>query len=209
MKYYIADTHFFCTRNKRNTTLPIYRYRGFPDVDQMNAFMIRQWNAKVSQVDEVFIIGDFSDGTAEQTMQILSQLSGKKYLVAGEYDMFLMDPHFNPAMFGWIRNYAEIDDESRVVNLFHYPSVCYHDAHGGSYMLYGHIHDDLVSQGIIERAEADIKNFRGTKFYKNHIINCFCAYSNFVPMTLDEWTVNNQQRRQQMQLQMQKDYPHE
>ena len=209
MKYYISDTHIFCSRVKRNTTLPIFRYRGFSDVDQMNAYMIRQWNAKISQVDEVFLVGDFSDGTAAQTTQILKQLAGKKYLIIGEYDRFLMDPSFNPSLFGWIRDYAEIEDESRTVNLFHYPTICYHDSHGGSYLLYGHIHDDIYSQGVIERAEEDVKNFRGTRFYKNHIINCFCSYSDYVPQTLDEWIINNQKRRQQRQQQMQRNYPHE
>ena len=57
--------------------------RGFPDAAAMNDYMIRQWNRKVRDKDEVVILGDFSLGTAEQTNQLLEELNGRKYLILG------------------------------------------------------------------------------------------------------------------------------
>ena len=51
MRYYIADTHFF--HRSLNEKMD---QRGFDDIDQMNEYMIDQWNSKVRKNDEVFIV---------------------------------------------------------------------------------------------------------------------------------------------------------
>ena len=42
MRYYIADCHFY-----HRALLNSMDHRGFQDVDEMNAYMIKQWNEKV------------------------------------------------------------------------------------------------------------------------------------------------------------------
>ena len=59
MRYYISDLHFFHGNlNKRMDN------RGFDTVEEMNEYMIKQWNSKVRKNDEVVILGDFSFGKA-------------------------------------------------------------------------------------------------------------------------------------------------
>lgn len=39
--------------------------RGFEDVEEMNEYMISQWNRKVNKRDEVVVLGDFHGGMQE------------------------------------------------------------------------------------------------------------------------------------------------
>lgn len=199
MQYYISDQHFFCNRIMKQHKAPLYIERGFSNVAEMNRCMIKRWNSKVMRDDDVYILGDFSEGNAEETISVIKSLSGKKYLIEGNFDsVYLTDSHMNTDLFQWVKQYAELEDDSRTVDLFHYPIICYHGASTGAYMLYGHMHSDLKAQVIISQAEDEIKTSRGTKFYKNHIINCYCSDSNYVPLTLDEWIAVNTRRRQQV-----------
>ena len=50
MRYYIADTHFF--HRSLNEKMD---QRGFEDIEQMNEYMIDQWNSKVRKNDEVVV----------------------------------------------------------------------------------------------------------------------------------------------------------
>ena len=90
MRYYIADTHFF--HRSLNEKMD---QRGFDDIDQMNEYMIDQWNSKVRKNDEVVVLGDFSWGNAKETTEILDELKGKIYLIRGNHDRFLDDKNFD------------------------------------------------------------------------------------------------------------------
>ena len=64
MRYYIADLHFFHENlNTKKDT------RGFAKVNAMNDYMLKQWNSKVRNRDEVVILGDLSWGKSEETNQ--------------------------------------------------------------------------------------------------------------------------------------------
>ena len=97
MRYYIADTHFF--HRSLNEKMD---QRGFEDIEQMNEYMIDQWNSKVRKNDEVVVLGDFSWGNASQTTEILDELKGKIYLIRGNHDRFLDDKNFDASRFVWI-----------------------------------------------------------------------------------------------------------
>ena len=46
--------------------------RGFANAEEMNNYMIEQWNKKVRWNDEVVILGDFSLGRAEETARSIT-----------------------------------------------------------------------------------------------------------------------------------------
>ena len=48
MKYYISDLHFF--HNNVNLHMDM---RGFEDLTHMHEYMVKQWNSKVRENDEV------------------------------------------------------------------------------------------------------------------------------------------------------------
>ena len=101
MRYYIADCHFF--HESLNYQMDC---RGFAGAEEMNNYMIEQWNKKVRWNDEVVILGDFSLGKAEETNRVLEELNGFLYLIEGNHDPFGRRKGYNAARFKWIRPYA-------------------------------------------------------------------------------------------------------
>ena len=64
LRYYIADCHFFHDSLNRQMDC-----RGFANAEEMNNYMIAQWNKKVRWNDEVIILGDFSLGKPTRRMR--------------------------------------------------------------------------------------------------------------------------------------------
>lgn len=198
MRYYIADCHFF-----HEKLLERMDKRGFGSVGEMNQYMIDRWNGKVNRNDEVVILGDFSWGKVEETQELLSKLKGTLYMIRGNHDHFLDNAKFDKSRFVWIRDYAEIHDNRRKVVLCHYPIMCYNgqyqvDKNGNpkTYMLYGHVHD-TYDQRLLEQFQEITRNTVRTALAPGekeqemaipcNMINCFCMYSDYEPLTLDEW----------------------
>ena len=121
MRYYISDLHFY-----HHNLLDKMDNRGFSSVEEMNEYIIEQWNKKVRKNDEVVILGDLSYGNGIQTNEILNRLKGKLFLIRGNHDkLYLEDKNFDSSRFGWIRDYAELNDYRKKVILCHYIICCY------------------------------------------------------------------------------------
>lgn len=202
LRYYIADLHFFhgALNDKMDR-------RGFASVEEMNEYMIEKWNKKVRKNDDVVIIGDLSWGNVQETDALLQRLKGKLYLVCGNHDRFVNDKKMNPDRFKWIKHYAELSDNRRKVVLCHYPIMCYNgqyrvDEKGEpkTYMLYGHVHD-TQDERLIEQFQEITRKTMVTDAQGNersipcNMINCFCKFSDYEPLTLDEWIVCDKRRR--------------
>ncbi len=201
MRYYIADPHFF--HGALNTKMD---RRGFESVEAMNEYMLQQWNRKVRKNDEVVILGDLSWGKAEETNELLERLNGRLYLIQGNHDRFLKNKDYNAGRFVWIKPYEELQDNKRKVILCHYPIMCYNgqyrvDEKGNPkvYMLYGHVHD-TQDQRLLERFQAITRETASVspdgkaRQIPCNMINCFCMYSDYVPLTLDEWIACERRR---------------
>ena len=207
MRYYIADCHFY--HDNLNHRMDM---RVFADAEQMNAHMIEQWNKKIRKNDEVVILGDFSFGKGEETNRILEQLNGKLFLIRGNHDdRYLKDRAFRKERFEWIRDYEKMHDNGRSVVLSHYPVFCYdgqyrRDAQGRpkTYMLYGHVHDTydeiLVNRFVQETRESKRLTVgqETEKAIPCQMINCFCMYSDYMPLSLDEWIELDAARREKL-----------
>ncbi len=203
MRYYISDLHFFHSNlNDRMDK------RGFASGEAMNEHMIRQWNDRVHKNDEVVILGDLSIGKAQETNEIINRLKGKLYLITGNHDCFLQKKEFDTSRFVWIKPYGEIHDNNRRVILSHYPVFCYNgqylrDKKGNprTYMLYGHVHntyDEFLINQFIQRTQSSVRKVRGSEepmAIPCNMINCFCMFSDYIPLTLDEWIELDKKRR--------------
>ena len=201
---YIADCHFYHDRICREMD-----NRGFSGFEEMNEYMITQWNAKVTSKDDVYILGDFSISRADATARILDRLNGKLHLIIGNHDKYLSDKQFDTRH--WFRSdeaYQEIRDNGRSVILSHYPVFCYKgqyrkDKQGKplTYMLYGHVHnthDELLINRFIMETRATLvmsKYAEQPEPIPCNMINCFCMFSDYQPMTLDEWIEIDRKRR--------------
>lgn len=215
MKYYIADMHFFHEKI-------IHRMdnRQFNSIEQMHEYMIYKWNNKVNQNDQVFILGDLSFGNIQQTEHILRQLKGKLYMIRGNHDKVIDEASFDASRFEWIKDYAEIQDNVRdmygkistvAVILCHYPIMMYKgqyktDSVTGQpkvYMMHGHIHDTMDNK-LLDRYKlitrqtlVQPKDNSGVMPIQCNIINCFCMFSDYTPLSLQEWIIADELRMQQ------------
>ncbi len=205
MRYYISDLHFY-----HINLLTKMDCRGFDSVEQMNEYMIERWNSKIKKNDEVIILGDLSFGNGKQTSEIVNRLKGRLFLIRGNHDdRYLKDKEFDASRFEWIKDYEEMHDNNRKVILCHYPIICYNgqyriDANGSAkaYMLYGHVHDTRDEKLI----EQFCKITTGTRINPDdendlrtipcQMINCFCMYSDYQPLTLDEWIELDKKRKE-------------
>lgn len=206
MRYYISDLHFFHERLNHELDC-----RGFASAEEMNAYILEKWNAKVRAGDDVVILGDVSAGTAEQTTELLKKLNGRLYLIEGNHDHFLKHRKFDTSLFQWIKPYEELRDNKRKVILCHYPVFCYNgqyrreeDGTPKTYMLYGHVHNSgderLVNEFICRTRQTMIKSryAEGPEPVPCQMINCFCMFSDYTPLTLDEWIEVDEKRRREI-----------
>ena len=202
MKYYISDCHFF------HRNVDAFDSRGFETMFGMHETMINRWNEKVTEEDEVYIIGDFSFGKGVETWEVLNKLKGKLILIEGNHDFhFLDDKEFVDTVFDEIVSYAEIKDSGRDVVLSHYPIFFYNhqfkadsENRPSTYMMYGHVHntyDEYLINHFINEAGRYERVHAGDIVAPTpiHLINTFCLFSNYYPLTLDEWIVIDQKRR--------------
>ena len=138
-KFYIADCHF--GHGNLNTKMD---YRGFSSPEEMDNYMIEQWNKKVHAGDEVYIIGDLIwKHESADIPNFLNKLHGKKFLITGNHDHLWLPKYDNEKHggFHWIKDYAEIRDNKRIVILSHYPMLVYnHQFRDDVWMLHGHVH---------------------------------------------------------------------
>lgn len=196
MRYYIADCHF------GHEKVRVLDGRPFETLEEMDSHMIERWNEKVrKKKDEVVILGDFCMGKGERVNEILSQLNGKKYLITGNHDtMFLRDKRFDTSLFEWIKPYAEMHDNNRKVVLCHYPIICYNGQYHGktAYMLYGHVHNTKDYQNVqhfVAQTRCATYGEENTSIPCN-MINCFTVFSDYMPLSLDEWIVIEEEKQQ-------------
>lgn len=198
MKYYISDCHFF------HANILNLDNRDFANITEMGEYMIERWNRKVKNDDEVYVLGDFSWERGPKTWDILSRLHGKIRLVEGNHDSwYLDDMDFDDSILESVTSYDESkEDDKRTCILSHYPIPFYnHQFSEGTYMLYGHVHNTydeyLINRFLNDAGKLERDSASGdTKTTPFHMINAFCAFSDYEPLSLDEWIEVDRKRRE-------------
>lgn len=86
--FFISDTHFHhekCWKEfKRPNGLPL---RNFTSTEEMNSAIVEGWNSVVGSKDVVYHLGDVTLSRKPEALEILSQCSGRKILIAGNHDI--------------------------------------------------------------------------------------------------------------------------
>ena len=160
--------------------------RPFSSVEEMDAELIRRWNAKVGREDTVYVLGDMIwKSRKQEAAEIVKSLNGKIVLILGNHDHFLLS---TPAkeLFEDIRDYAEIavslkDGTRRRCILSHYFIPMYNGHRRTAIHLHGHSH--VSDEAALELEIARHLNELGVH---NGIYNVGCMYWNYEPVTLDE-----------------------
>ena len=101
--FYIADLHFF---HKNALT---FDERPFCNLKEMHEEMVKRWNMKVAEEDQVYILGDVClGGTKEEQRQLVGSLRGRKILVRGNHDKQNDSAYWN--LFDKVCDYEERTD---------------------------------------------------------------------------------------------------
>lgn len=169
---YISDLHL----GHKN----VIRFDGrpFENVDEMDHQMIEMWNMRVSDDDNIYILGDFWFRGSNGPVWYLKKLKGKKHLVLGNHDDKLVKYQGALEYFESVDKMMIVDDNGRTVHLSHFPICEWHGYYRDSYHLYGHIHNRLNSTCLIMR-------------HRKNAYNAGCMINNYMPCTLDEIIANN------------------
>lgn len=60
--------------------------RPFSNVPAMNAALVKSWNARITDADTVFVLGDVCMGPISDSLALIRLLAGTKILVPGNHD---------------------------------------------------------------------------------------------------------------------------
>jgi calcineurin-like phosphoesterase family protein len=128
----------------------------------MNEKIIANWNSQVSAGDIVYHLGDFSFGTEDETIDVLTRLNGSKHFIMGNHDAVLRRPRVR-ALLADLKDYKEIKLRDTKICLFHFPMHEWHQCHRGSFHLFGHVHETYqtvrgksLNVGLDSRPEGDM-----------------------------------------------------
>lgn len=137
--YVTSDLHLghrnifrFCSRRKELGE----------NIEDHDIEIVRRWNARVRNIDRVFLLGDVSFHTDyARNKQLLASLNGTIFLLPGNHDEFLLKGLGLVDRFEAILPpllYQRIGKVGLVLS--HYPVLEWQNSFHGSYMLHGHSH---------------------------------------------------------------------
>ncbi|MDD3831639.1 MAG: metallophosphoesterase family protein [Clostridia bacterium] len=148
----------------------------------MDEALISNWNARITNADTVYIIGDLLWKTS-RAEEYLSRLKGKKILVTGNHDSSLLNNEIAAKYCKEIHSFLECHIDGHQTTLCHYPMVEWKGSRkeGTSklgYLIYGHIHGNI---------KYEYKHL----FSLPNALNAGVDINGYVPVTFDELTENN------------------
>lgn len=156
--FFTSDTHYF------HKGVIEYAKRPFKDIYEMNEALIANHNSVVGVNDTVFLIGDVSFGKPIDTVSVLGQLNGTKFLVKGNHDknlrgVMLVD------FFKSVDDLLEIDvvepgGTLQRITLCHYAMRVWNKHHYGAWQLYGHSHGNLEPIGRQLDVGVDVHDYK-------------------------------------------------
>lgn len=143
MKFFTSDHHFW---HKAIIGMQPNR-RHFNSIEEMNNFLITQWNNKVNPQDEVFHLGDLCFANYEFAAEIVRQLNGRIRFIKGNHDSKgVLNRLQKDKLIEWWKSDYQVkfkDEELGTVkiHLYHFPVESWNKAHNpNSIHLHGHVH---------------------------------------------------------------------
>lgn len=177
---FISDTHL------GHANIVKYSRGTFASVQDMDRYIIRQWNEHTDTTDDVWILGDLSYRSAVSVSYYLGQMNGHKHLIVGNHDVKWMKSVDLAYYFESVDYMTVMKDQGRTLTLCHYPMLEWPQSRHQKYSL---------SKGKVWLIHGHIHNSRDTTFQliRDHIP---CALKagfdiNNYPVTFEELLENN------------------
>ncbi len=171
MKYYSADLHL------DHVNIIKLCKRPFKTIDEMQDAIVANWNSKVTDSDDIYILGDFTFG-ASAGIDFIKRLNGTKHFITGNHDSKAMKKlenmkatsgkgsPLNKCIFHG--SMLDIKDGNHRVALCHYPVYEWNGSFKGAIHLHGHTHGNIG------------------KSFKTNAYDVGVDLWNFEPVTLEE-----------------------
>lgn len=175
--FFVSDLHF-----GHKYVIPFDR-RPFQDVQEMETELIRRWNARVSQDDHVFVVGDMFGGvTTAHAGEIVHALNGRIHLIRGNHDP---KGEIFESLFEEVVPVKAIEvrvrGEKQRVIMRHRLLPVYRGSNEGVVQLFGHTHNSALSK--LEDKYILFMNWLGVPLHAYNIGACRMDYE---PRTLEE-----------------------
>lgn len=176
MIYYIADTHF------GHASVLKFDGRPFETIEEHDRMLIENWNARVTDRDEIYILGDFAYRNEKPEEWYLERLKGRKHLIIGNHDRRLLKNETAMKYFEEADKMLHVTDGRHELCLCHYPLAEWFGFYKGHHHIYGHIHNH----------EDDTARFMRTR---ERAFNAGCMLYGYMPVTLEEMRIYHEKRR--------------
>lgn len=186
MIYYISDLHF----GHRNVIE--MDGRPFETIEEMDETLIRLWNERATDEDDVYIVGDFAYRNGYTATWYLRQLRGRKHLVIGNHDRLTIQDPKAMEYFASVEKMNRVIDNDRKVSLCHFPVAEWNGKRHGGFHVHGHLHN----------RRDEVYEFM-SRFDK--ALNAGCMLNGYRPVTLDELMENNYQFKQEADIPFRQD----
>lgn len=181
-EFYISDLHF-SHANAIN-----FDNRPWKDINEMNEEIIHIWNERVTDEDDVWILGDISWTNPYETRCLIARLRGKKHWIIGNHDYKLSINEELRRQFVDVHEgyHKHIDYSGRMVILSHYPIFMYDGVYRGPVVhLYGHVHNNEHDCKMIEKWKKEYEEVVGHKV-EMHNVGIMVPSMEWGPKTLSE-----------------------
>ena len=136
MQYYTADLHFGHVNCIKHDGRP------FTSRDEMDRILIENWNSRVTNNDDIYIVGDMIYKSDKSPEWYLKQLKGRKYLIIGNHDKDILNSAEATKYFESIEKMMPVTDRGRQIQVCHFPMIEWNGMFRGSYHIFAHIHNN-------------------------------------------------------------------
>lgn len=153
--WFISDMHVFHKnilkfQGRRNEIMGITEDMSDTEkIKKHNDWILNMWNMTVSKHDHVYILGDVSFGSPEETRVFLSKLHGHKHLIIGNHDKSCsgLENYFESVSqikeFPIKKHQYDFLEENIYLVLCHFPMIAWNRRLHGSWMIHGHLHGGM------------------------------------------------------------------
>lgn len=183
-KLFISDLHF------SHKNIIRYDNRPYFTVTEMNKDLITKWNNKVDDTDIVYILGDISWDTPQNTIEIFKQLKGSKIVIKGNHDSAVILRKMQRE--NCIDYFSDYDktvvldnhNQQQTIIMSHWFIPFWDRQFQNSIHLYGHVHNSHQWN----MAESWIEEARQLQAIPMEAYNvgCMMPWINFEPKTHEE-----------------------
>lgn len=146
---YISDPHF----GHRNMAIR----RGFKDENEMNEYIISQWNKTVGKKDVTYLLGDLT--MEKSNYEILNRLNGIKKVILGNHD----EPQHVPELLKYVNNVASMrylkDKQFGNIIFTHAPIHPCELEYRYTINIHGHVHENTLPDKRYINVSAEVINY--------------------------------------------------